>query len=302
MDAPGGQSAHVDTQSQILAAIHGLSERLGRVEAKWPAMTGTPGEGHLKEPSPDELPSGQGDGGDILDVISLYAQGSPFGSGKQSDTAGSDEQLRSSVVDGMSNLSPAGGGESSVDIISKIMSSEKTVGLNIPVVAPAPTDAVWAGISQSQHPISVPVAADYLQMLRKSWNTRSGAPQFNVGCRRLTKVMYAPDIGMRDMPPVEREMVALTSLGPERVSTNPRCPVKECEKTDRLVCRSYNAATQAAHSGNALAILLVALRRTANPEDQDTMSLIDSTLVTHSQLTRDVGVVMSSAMMSRRQI
>ena len=32
------------------------------------------------------------------------------------------------------------------------------------------------------------------------------------------------------------------------------------------------------------------------------MSLIDSSLVTHSQLTRDVGVVMSSAMMSRRQI
>lgn len=114
--------------------------------------------------------------------------------------------------------------------------------------------------------------------------------------------MYAPDTGMGDMPPVEREMAALTSLGPERVTANPRCPVKECEKTDRLVCRSYNAATRAARSGNALAILLAALRRTANPEDQDTMSLIDSALVTHSQLTRDVGVVMSSAMMSRRQI
>ncbi|XP_030272829.1 uncharacterized protein LOC115581680 [Sparus aurata] len=114
--------------------------------------------------------------------------------------------------------------------------------------------------------------------------------------------MYAPDTGIGDMPPVEREMAALTSLGPERVTANPRCPVKECEKTDRLVCRSYNAATRAAHSGNALAILLAALRRTANPEDQDTMSLIDSALVTHSQLTRDVGVVMSSAMMSRRQI
>ena len=55
-------------------------------------------------------------------------------------------------------------------------------------------------------------------------------------------------------------------------------------------------------SGNALAILLAALTRTTNPEDQDTMSLIDSGLVTHSQLTRDVGVVMLSAMLSRRQI
>ncbi|KAK0151149.1 hypothetical protein N1851_007723 [Merluccius polli] len=301
--APGGQDGQGDAQLQILAAIRGLSERLGRVEAQWPAMTGTPGEGRLREPSPDELPSGQGDGGDIPDVISLYARGSLFGSGEQSDTAGSDEQLRSSAVEGMSNLSPAGGGESSAfDIISKIMSAAKIVGLNIPVVAPAPMDGVWAGISQTQQPTSVPVAADYLQMLRKSWNAPSGAPQFNAGCRRLTKVPYAPDTGMGDMPPVEREMAALTPLGPERVTANPRCPVKECEKTDRLVCRSYNAATRAARSGNALAILLAALRRTANPEDQDTMSLIDSALVTHSQLTRDVGVVMSSAMMSRRQI
>ncbi|XP_030272800.1 uncharacterized protein LOC115581658 [Sparus aurata] len=250
VDAPGGQGAHGDTQLQILAAIRGLSERLGRVEAQWPAMTGTPGEEHLKEPSPDELPSGQGDGGDTPDVISLYARDSPFGSGEQSDIAGSDEQLRSSAVEGMSNLSPAGGGESSaIDIISKIMSAAKIVGLNIPVVAPAPMDGVWAGISHSQHPISVPVAADYLHMLRKSWNAPSGAPQFNAGCRRLTKVMYAPDTGMGDMPPVEREMAALTSLGPERVTANPRCPVKECEKTDRLVCRSYNAATRAARSG-----------------------------------------------------
>ena len=113
--------------------------------------------------------------------------------------------------------------------------------------------------------------------------------------------MYPPDTGMGYMPPVEREMAALTSLGPEWVTANPRCPVKECEKTNHLVCRSYSAATWAARSGNALAILMAALRRTANPEDQDTMSLIDSTLVTHSQLTRDVGVVMSSAMMSRRQ-
>ena len=81
------------------------------------------------------------------------------------------------MVDGMSNLSPAGGGESSaIDKISKIMSAAKIVGLNIPVVAPAPMNGVWAGISQSRHPISVPVAADYLQMLRKSWNALSGAP------------------------------------------------------------------------------------------------------------------------------
>lgn len=42
-----------------------------------------------------------------------------------------------------------------------------------------------------------------------------------LGCRRLTKIQYAPETGMGDMPPVERQMAALTSLGPEHVTANP---------------------------------------------------------------------------------
>ncbi len=63
------------------------------------------------------------------------------------------------------------------------------------------------------------------------------------------------------MPAVEREMAALTPLGPDQVIDDPRCPRKECEKTDDLVCRTYRAATCAARSGNALVIILVALRK-----------------------------------------
>lgn len=57
-----------------------------------------------------------------------------------------------------------------------------------------------------------------------------------------------------------------------------------------------------ARSGNALPILLAALWRTANPDDQDTVSLIDSAIVTHSQLTKDIGASVLAAMMSWRQI
>ncbi len=153
------------------------------------------------------------------------------------------------------------------------------------------------GISQAQPSVSVPAAADYLQMLRKAWNSPAAAPQFNAGCRRLSR---PPDTGLAEMPPVEREMAALTSLGPERVTANPRCPVKECHKTDSLVCRTYNAATRAARSSNALAILLAAIRKTVSQEEQDTLNLIDGALVTHAQLTRDIGVAMSSAMLARR--
>lgn len=148
------------------------------------------------------------------------------------------------------------------------------------------------GLGLSQQSISVPVAGDYLQMLSKLWNTLSRAPQFNEGCRKLFQ--DAPETGMGDMSPVEQEMAALPSLGPEQLTANPRCPAKGYDKTNLFVCWAYNAATRA---GNALTILLAALRRTANPEDQDT-NLIDSTLVTHSQLIRGIVIAMSSAMMS----
>lgn len=105
------------------------------------------------------------------------------------------------------------------------------------------------------------VKTDYKStlMLKRSWNNPTAPPQFNPRCRRLTKDQLETESGLADMPPVEREIAALTSLGPARVTTNPKCPVRECHKTDTLVCRSYNAAARAARSGNALAILLAAI-------------------------------------------
>jgi len=138
-------------------------------------------------------------------------------------------------------------------------------------------------------------------MLSKAWNNPKAAPQFNAGCRRFANVQYATETGMAGMPAVEREMASLTPLGLDRVTDDPRCPRKECEKTDNLVCRTYNSATRAARSGNALAIILASLRKRIYPEDWDTMVLVDATLVTHAQLTRDIVASMSSATLSCRQ-
>ena len=86
------------------------------------------------------------------------------------------------------------------------------------------------------------------------------------------------------------------------MTADPRCLVRGCHKIDTLVCRTYNAAARAVRSGNALAILLAATRRSVGPEDPDTLSLVDSALTVHSQLTRDVGAAMSATVMAQRQI
>ncbi len=86
------------------------------------------------------------------------------------------------------------------------------------------------------------------------------------------------------------------------MTANLHCPVKECERTAYLACRTYNVAIRAAQSGNALSILLAAFRRTASSQDRDTMNLIDATLATHSRLTRDIAAAMSPAMMSQKSV
>ncbi len=169
------------------------------------------------------------------------------------------------------------------DILSHILSAAKILGLDTKeATVSAPQQGVWASISRAQPPVSIPVAEDYSQMLRKAWNNPKAAPQFNAGCSRFAKIDYAPESGMGNMPSVEREIAALTTLGPDRVTDNPRCPGKECQKTDRLMCQAYNAASRAARLGNALAIVLAALRKVIRSEDRDALNLTQHSLRIHS--------------------
>ncbi len=219
-----------------------------------------------------------------------HSEGGSHWGNPHSDTAEVDDE--SEVV-----------GESSTNtLIDKVFRAAKIVGLQPPMSDPTPVGGVWEGISRINSPPCIPVADNYLSMLRTAWKKPSQKPQFNAGCRRLANTHYPVETGLGDMPPVEQAMASWTALGPARVSANPRCPRKECAKTDCLISRSFNAVARAARMGNALAILLVALRKTMSIEDQDSKTLIESALSAHSQLTGDMGETMSSAILWRRQV
>ncbi len=235
----------------------------------------------------DELSHQEGKD-DSVDIISLHANGSE----RQDEEDGEDE-----------SRSGASEGSPHSDILSHIQSAAKILGLDSKeATVSAPQQGVWASISHAQPPVSISVAEDYTQMLSKAWTNSKAAPQFNAGCRRFAKIDYAPESGMGNMLSVEREIAALTTLGPDRVTDNPRCPGKQCQKTDRLMCQTYNAATRAARSGNALVIVMAALRKVISSGDRDALNLVDAALITHSQLTQDIGASMSSAILARRQI
>lgn len=288
--ATAEQEPEGDTQLQILAALRDLA---GKLETRNPPVNTQPSVLPVAPSPGGELTSNQERRDDSMDAVSLHANNSLYGSEEDAEE-NEGEESKSDV----SEVNPHS------DILSSILSAARILGLDTQeeVTAPAPTQGVWTSISRTQPPASIPVADDYLQMLRKAWNNPKAAPQFNAGCRQFVKINYPSESGMGNIPSVEREIAALTTLGPDKVTDNPRCPGKECQKTDRLMCQAYNAATRAARSGNALAIVLAALRKVVNTEERDVMNLIDTALITHSQLTRDIGASMSSAILARRQI
>ncbi|XP_075340396.1 uncharacterized protein LOC142399558 [Odontesthes bonariensis] len=256
--------------AHILSALQGLSRRMDRLE------------GHQGPPSlPPSLPPGQ--------------EGPPL---RRPESHGEEEDWADTDVLSLhaSQTSDATGGGSRG---GELHTGSR--GLQPPTPDPAPYGGAWEGVSHASPPPSIPVAEDYTKMLRTAWGKTLQRPQFNPGCRQLAMAVYPAETGLGDMPPVEASVASWTSLGPARASPNPRCPRKECAKTDRLASRSFNASARAARMGNALAMTLAALRKTLDPADGDAMALVEAALSAHSQLTRDVGDSMASAVLCRRQ-
>ncbi|CAM4734950.1 unnamed protein product [Leuciscus chuanchicus] len=257
--APPAEGANTDTQLQILAAIQSLAQRMDRVEARHSFSPSLPsGQECVLPPAQQGNPDADAENDDVLSLIAPHslvdnapqAEGGSQGEGLHSDSAEVDDEST-----GKDDF-PAN------SLVARVFSAAKILCLQPSVSDPAPVGGVWEGIPQTNSPSYIPVADDYTSMLRTAWKKPSQKPQFNAGCRRLANARYPKETGLGDMPPVEQEIASWTTLGPAYASANPRCPKKECAKTDRLISRSFNATARAARTGNALAILLAALRKT----------------------------------------
>ena len=132
----------------------------------------------------EDLPAYQSESAGQEDVLSLYAQESLLDTSRLTEQEGHTSSLARA---GSTQESTEDGEVSATDVLSRVLSAAKVVGLSALVEAQAPAQGVWAGISKSQPVVSIPAAPDYLLMLKRSWNNPTAPPQFNPGCRRLTK-------------------------------------------------------------------------------------------------------------------
>ncbi|KAK0154023.1 hypothetical protein N1851_003886 [Merluccius polli] len=275
---------------QILSALQALAQKMDRLVGRRGSSPDTRPPG--QEDALSSGPVSRGEERSDADVLSLYGRhtGDDLMGDLQTGSAElGDDSMRAEEVPVSS-------------LMTRVLSAANILGLEAPTPAPAPVGGIWEGIPCASPLPPVPVPPDYTAMLRSSWGKLMQRPQFNAGCRQLATATYPVETGLGDMPPVEPSMAALTSLGLTGVSPNPRCPRKECAKTDRLATRTFNAAARAARMGNALAITLASLRKTLSRDDQDARALLDAALSSHAQLTRDVGDAMGSAVLCRRQV
>lgn len=137
-----------------MAAIQGLSERLGKLEEQRLATSG----GSNAPITPEDLPPHQQETGHS-DVLSLCAEDSVFDS-----QVGSERDWHtSSLSQEGSARGDAGDSEATAtDVLSRVLSAAKVVGLEAPTDTQSPVQGVWVGVPTSRPVVSVPAAQDYL--------------------------------------------------------------------------------------------------------------------------------------------
>ncbi len=95
-------------------------------------------------------------------------------------------------------------------------------------------DECWLELPNSYLPYSVLVAKDHSAV-------KPGIiPKLHLSSVLVAGVLpkyNTQETGISGMVAVECERLALTSMGTDQVTEYPRCPQKECEKIDHLVCQ-----------------------------------------------------------------
>ncbi|CAB1312454.1 unnamed protein product, partial [Coregonus sp. 'balchen'] len=120
----------------------------------------------------------------------------------------------------------------------------------------------------------------------------------------LPAMRDAKQHGLDHMPKVD-EFIAELMLSPdEALKDDARCPRPQCRATDELLSRAYDKAAYMTRIWKFLAVLMLAQNRMLQPEhaDLDLCSLNDVSLQAFAFMTRELGRLMSTVVVTCRQV
>ena len=214
----------------------------------------------------------------------------PYGSGSDPFEA-ARSSLRTSVVSHTSVARPA------------IKMALARLGLDAPPVGVAGQSAFFR---QAAPPatFAVPPSAPFVEELQRCWADPRQFTHLPSECRALANMRDAPSYGLDRMPTIEPALAALILSPDEALRPDARCPRPQCRLTDDFIAKSYDAAARAACIGNSLSHLTLAMSKTlqSSGAEQEVQDLSEASLQAFAYMSRELGRLMSSLTLARRQV
>ena len=176
------------------------------------------------------------------------------------------------------------------------------LGLDVPAEA-ASTNEFFRG-KQVPKSFSVPTSEAFVRELHSSWGDPKSHLRFQQDCRALFAMEDAAKLGLDRSPLVDPAIAALVVSPDEALRSDARCPRAQCRLTDDYLTKSYDTAARMARLGNSLSHLVLALSQSLQTAGADapTQGLSDISLRTFAYMTRELGRLMSTLTLARRQV
>ncbi|KAK7878584.1 hypothetical protein WMY93_030420 [Mugilogobius chulae] len=238
------------------------------------------------------------------DTMSIAASDSLFREGDadylESHGEGSHSPSASVVSSHSSNLEPMGVDPEFSSVHQAIELALSRLGIDKPVEA-APTSAFFR---VSQKPVfSVPASLPYIEELQRCWADPKSFSHFTRDCRTMSAMQDATKYGLDRMPPVDGAIAGLVVAPTDAARPEARCPRPQCRVTDDLITKSYDTAARIGRLGNSLSHLALALSQSLKGAgvDSATQSLSDASLQAFAYMSRELGRLMSTLTIARRQ-
>lgn len=176
------------------------------------------------------------------------------------------------------------------------------LGIDVSSAEAAPASAFFK-ITQRPEFI-VPVSQPYIEELHRCWADPKSSTHLPQDCRALSSMQDSGQYGLNRMPSVDSVIANLVVSPADAARPDARCPRPQCRVTDELLTKSYDIAARIGRLGNSFSHLGLALSQSLKDAgvDEATQSLSDASLQTFAYMSRELGRLMSTLTITRRQV
>ncbi|KAJ8364380.1 hypothetical protein SKAU_G00132110 [Synaphobranchus kaupii] len=153
-------------------------------------------------------------------------------------------------------------------------------------------------------PFSVPPSPHFLRELQMCWADPRAFAHHSRDSRLLSTMRNAEEHGLDHMPAVDHCVTALVLSPDGALRDEARCPSPQCQVTDDLLTWAYDTAACMARLWNSISVLMLAQAQMLQPHPVDSSigDLNDASLQAFASMSRELGRLMSTLVVARRQV